>query len=112
MMTQTTLSAPVRETLQKETVRDEIVALMQELPDDSLLMLREFGRFLRFQVQQRRTVLVPVPANMTHVPTFQSGQTHFSLVRVSPAQLLHLIGAFPPLGGDALADTEALYEKD
>jgi hypothetical protein len=44
-MTQTTLSSSA-----KGDVQNEIVALMQELPFDSLLMLREFGHFLHFQV--------------------------------------------------------------
>jgi hypothetical protein len=100
-MTQTTLATPA-----KAIVQDEIVALMQELPDDSLLMLREFGRLL---LQYRPTA---VPASAIGVPLPAAAQAHFPLVRVAPVQLLNLIGALPPLGGDALADSEALYERD
>lgn len=103
MRTQTTFSSPT-----KGDVQDEIVALMQDLPYDSLLMLREFSHFLRFQIQWRRTA----QTNATQAVTFPDTPVPYPAVRVPPAQLLRLIGAFPPLGGDALADTEAIYEKD
>ena len=99
-MIQTTFSSPATGDIQ-----DEIVALMQELPYDSLLMLREFGHFLHFQVQQQRRTGQP---NVTQSVALPGMSARYPAVRVPPSQLLRLIGAFPPLGGNALADTEAM----
>jgi hypothetical protein len=106
-MIQYTIPTPTR-----QTVQDEIAILVQELPYDSLLTLREFGRFLRFQRQQQSTTPVSTSAHEVQPPLFHGRQIYYPLVRVAPAQLLELVGALPSIGGDALADTEAIYEKD
>jgi hypothetical protein len=104
MMTQSILTSPA-----KGNIQEEIVALAQELPYDSLLMLREFGRFLRFQIQQQGRTAQTDEAPLVTLPAIS---TQYPLMRVPPAKLLRLIGALPPLGGDALADTETIYAKD
>jgi hypothetical protein len=105
-MTQTTISSPV-----KGDIKDEIVALMQELPDDSLLMLREFGRFLWFQVQQQATTPLPMrterPASLTFA---QNG--YASWIAVSPEEVLELTNILAVgYKGDAFEDTEAIYDE-
>jgi hypothetical protein len=103
-----TIQVPSTGYVELEAIADELAHLAQELPYDSLLTLRDFGRFLRFLRQQQSATSGFTPANEVQPPLIHHGQIHYPLVRVKPAQLLELVGALPPIGGDALADTEAI----
>lgn len=80
-----------------KTLQREIAGQMKDLPLDGLLALREFAVFLR----QR-----PLPEKLTD-PTLWRQPT----VEVPADSLLRLLDLLPPVGGDALADTEALYDQ-
>lgn len=86
-----------RNTPTSKTLQREIVGQMKDLPLDGLLALREFATFLR----QR-----PLPEKFTD-PTLWRQPT----VEMPADSLLRLLDLMPPVGGDALADSEALYDQ-
>jgi len=69
------------------------------MPLESLLALREFAAFLRYRRETRSSV---GPGEIAGYPT----------IEMPADSLLHLMDILPPIGGDALADTEALYDQD
>ena len=72
---------------------------MKDLPLEGLLTLREFTAFLR----QR---------SLTEHPAASTPLSPLRLTVEMPAEsLLGMMGLLPPIGGDALADTEALYDQ-
>jgi len=73
-------------------IQTRIITLLNDLPPGSLTVVEQFVRFLRDQARRHPSAepahpVVPLPASV----------------------LGTLIGLAPPLGGDALANTEALY---
>ncbi len=85
-----------------QEVRDAIVATLDELPPASLEVVRQFVAFLREQSRQGRPV---VAAPKKDVPY------RYPTVPVPASSLDAFTGILPPVGGDALADTEALYDE-
>jgi len=92
---------------EKENIQD-IVTLLNDLPADSLVTVRQFVAFLHQQAQQGHVLqgVEPLPVNG------KSGKSRYQYptVSVPVATLRELIGIMPLVGGDALADTEALYD--
>ena len=92
-------------TLVVQSTRQSILDLLDELPPESLTVVETFVRFLREQAQQGKPVATaPTP---TELPRF-----HYPTVSV-PASSLDKWMDLVPQGyeGDALADTEALYDE-
>ena len=92
-------------TLVVQSTRQSILDLLDELPPESLTVVETFVRFLREQAQQGKPVVTaPDPAELPHFrhPTISM-----------PASSLDKWMDLVPQGyeGDALADTEALYDK-
>jgi hypothetical protein len=83
--------------VQKE--RQKIIALLDELPADSLPMVETFIRFMQTQ-QPAKT-----PEKSEGTPWL------YPTVPVPPESLDRLIGIMPGVGGDALVDTESLYDE-
>jgi hypothetical protein len=82
-----------------KTLQREIAGQMKDLPLEGLLTLRDFTAFLR----QR---------SLTEPPSTSAPLSLHHLTVEMPAEsLLGLMGLLPPIGGDALADTEALYDQ-
>jgi len=79
------------------TIQREIVGQMKDLPLDGLVALRDFVVSLR----QR------APRNQVSPQAFLRQPT----VEMPADSLLRLLDLLPPVGGDALADTEALYDQ-
>ena len=83
------------------STRQTILALLEELPPDSLPMVETFIRFM----QAQQTAVGEKP---TH---FQQPPWRYPTVRVPAASLDNLLGLLDEgYEGDALADTEAIYE--
>lgn len=87
-----------------QSTRQSILDLLDELPPESLTVVEALVRFLRDQARQGRPV-VAAP-DVSERPRF-----HYPTVPVPASSLDGLVGIMPPVGGDALADTEALYDK-
>jgi hypothetical protein len=93
--------------VERSDVQAEIVLLLQDLPIDSLLMLREFGRFLRSQT------ILPFATwggNLAVPPLTRNEQTKKHLWNgVSADEVLKLTHLLPKgYEGDALEDTESI----
>ena len=78
----------------RDTIQDEIVALLNELPMDAQMTVKQFVMFLsdksEKQNNQHRTQIITVPAS----------------------SLIGLTGLLTPgYEGNALEDTEALYDE-
>ena len=86
------------------TSKQKIYDLLDNLPPEGLEVVAEFVRSLREQVKTAQTAedaAVDPPAPFRY-PT----------VSLPLASLSGLVGIMPPVGGDALAETEALYDVD
>jgi hypothetical protein len=80
-----------------------ILALLNDLPPESLTVVEEFIQFLREQARQGRPVVT------TSAPP--SPPYRYPTVSLPASTFDGLIGIMPPIEGDALADTEALYDE-
>ena len=83
--------------VQKE--RQKIIALLDDLPADSLPMVETFIRFMQTQQPDK------TPEKSEQTPWL------YPTVPVSAESLDRLIGIMPGVEGDALLDTEALYDE-
>jgi hypothetical protein len=79
-----------------------ILPLLEDLPPESLTVVEQFVRFVHEMAQEGRT-LEMVPSAGGHAPYL------YPTVPVPAFVFARLSGIMPPVGGDALADTEALY---
>ena len=86
-----------RTAITTKRLQREITGQMKDLPVDGLLALREFAAFLRQRTQRE--------------PSTSAAFLRHPTVEMSTDSLLGLMDLLPPVGGDALADTEALYDR-
>ena len=84
--------------------RSRIVALLEDLPPESLTLVERFVQFLRDQARRGQPV-ESVPVREKRPPYI------YPTVPLSASVLDGLIGIMPPVEGDALTDTEALYDE-
>ena len=84
--------------------RNRIIALLEDLPPESLALVERFIQFLRDQAQRGQPV-GSGPVREKRPPYV------YPTVPLSASVLDGLIGIMPPVEGDALADTEALYDE-
>ena len=94
----TNLQTPTRE------IQSHMLSLLDELPPESLTVVEQFVRFLHEQARRGRTVTTVSEENER--PPYL-----YPTVPVPASSLDGLVGIMPPVGGDALADTEALYDE-
>jgi hypothetical protein len=85
------------DTATAKKLQREISGQMKGLPVEGLLALREFAAFLRQRAEQPTSS----SAALLRHPT----------VEMSTDSLVGLMDLLPAIGGDALADTEALYDQ-
>jgi len=88
-----------------QVTQGHILSLLDDLPAESLTVVEQFIRFLREQARQGRSVAA-ISAEEEHLPYA------YPTVTVSPSSLdrwLNLVAE--GYEGDALADTEALYDE-
>lgn len=83
-----------------ELTRKRIETLLQDIPVENLAFIEQFVQFMR---QQSQSVVVIAR---------QEGETPYiyPTVPVPASTFSRLAGIIPPVGGDALSDTEALYD--
>ncbi len=87
-----------------QTAQERILALLDELPSESLVTVEHFVQFLREQARQGQPVAVASEKKDRH-------PYRYPTVPVPASSLDNLVGIMSPVGGDALADTEALYDE-
>jgi hypothetical protein len=82
---------------------DRILTLLSTLPPEGVGVVEQCAQFLHTQARQGRPIAV--------VAEHETPMTcHYPTISVPAAVLGGLFGLVPPVGGDALADTEALYD--
>ena len=88
-----------------QIVKERILPLLEELPSESLAVVERFVAFLHEQARQGQTVTVTLK-KAAHPPY------RYPTVRVPPSSLSRWLDLVPEgYEGDALADTEALYNE-
>jgi hypothetical protein len=86
------------------TPKQKIYKLLDQLPPESLVVAERFVEFLYEQAQRERPV---VTASGEHAPPYL-----YPTVAAPPSSLTAWLDLIPGgCGGDALADTEALYDE-
>lgn len=83
-------------------VQTRLVPLLEDLPPESLKVVEQFVRFVHEMAQEGHT-LEMIPKVGGNAPFL------YPTVTVPADVFARLSGIMPPVGGDALADTEALY---
>jgi hypothetical protein len=83
-----------------EQIQNRILPLLEKLPPESLAVVEQFVRFLQEQAQKGQVVETVKPTGAPYL---------YPTVPVPASTLRSLSGIMPPVDGDALADTEALY---
>ncbi len=88
----------------KSNYRSEpnFTSLLADLPPESLRLVEQFVLFLREQARQGQKVAT-ITEEKKQIPYL------YPTVPVPVKSLDGLIGIMPPLGGNALEDSEALY---
>ena len=83
-------------------VQNRILPLLEQMPPESLAVVEQFVRFVH-ELAQEGQVVESVSKAKERAPYL------YPTVPVPASTLRGLSGIMPPVGGDALADTEALY---
>ena len=97
------MPAPPDQLSQVHAAHNRILALLTTLPLESVRVLEQVVQFVHEQAHQGQPVAI-VTDRETRV------FFRYPTIPVSAAVLDGLIGLVPPVGGDALADAEALYD--
>ena len=84
------------------TSKQKIYDLLDDLPPEALETVEGFVRFLRDQVKQALSTV--------GTETDPSASFRYPTVSLPLATLSGLVGIMPPVGGDALAETETVYD--
>lgn len=85
-------------------VQARILSLLADLPPEGQVLVEQFARFVHEQAQRGQSVATaPMPGKQ--VPYM------YPTVPVPHSVINGLIGLWPPVGGDALEDSEALYDE-
>jgi hypothetical protein len=92
-----------------QITKQEIAELLDDLPMKSLVVVEQFVRFLHEQMRQGQLVVTTSNASITEDKA--SHPFRYPTVSLPHSVLDGLVGIMPPVGGDALVDTEALYDK-
>ena len=87
-----------------QETKQKIAELLDDLPPASLAMVEQFVQFMREQVRRGRPVVTALGE--------ESAPFLYPTVLLPCSVLDGLVGLMPPVGGDALADTEALYDQE
>lgn len=89
-----------------QIIQDRIIPLLDDLPPESLTVVEQFVKFLRDQVRRGR-VVVTSPEKKEESPPYR-----YPTVAAPPSTLDAWVNLVPEgYEGDALADTEALYDE-
>ncbi|HHH42405.1 MAG TPA: hypothetical protein ENK56_10440 [Chloroflexi bacterium] len=89
------------------TSYERLLSLLDELPPASVVVVERFVEFLHEQARRGQPVVTaPEQEQQEEKPPYL-----YPTVPVPASSLDGLVGIMPPVGGDALADTEALYDE-
>lgn len=91
-------------TVADPTSKQKIYDLLDDLPPEGLEAVEGFVRFLREQIKQAQTT--------ADVVADQTAPFRYPTISLPLARLGGLVGIMPPVGGNALAETEALYDVE
>ncbi len=80
----------------------DLTSLLADLPPESVQVLEQFARFLREQARLGQRIEVDQGKDKQQPYLYPT-------VSVPASSLDGLIGIMPPVGGDALEDSESLY---
>jgi hypothetical protein len=86
------------------STQSRVAALLEDLPPESLTLVERFVQFLHDQARRGQPV-GSVSVGEERPPYV------YPTVPLPTSVVDGLIGIVPPVGGDALADTEALYDE-
>jgi hypothetical protein len=86
------------------TSKQTIYDLLDDLPPEGLEAVEGFVRFLRKQAKKAQ--------NAADAATEESAPFRYPTIPLPLASLGGLVGIMPPVGGNALAETEALYDVE
>jgi len=100
----TTVQSPTQEVPTARPAPRRLLSLLARLPPESVTFVERFVKFLHEQARQGRTVTVV--SEKKEQPPYR-----YPTVLLPAFALDGLIGIMPPVGGDALADTEALDDE-
>jgi hypothetical protein len=99
------MSANIGTKVPARMTRDHILSLLDDLPPESLAVVEQFVRFLREQTRQGRPV---VSVSEEKKPAYL-----YPTIGLSASSLNRWLDLLPEgYEGDALADTEALYDDE
>lgn len=99
------METTVQVTTEEEMTQERIRSLLKALPLESLRVVEQFVRFLDEQARNGQRVVIKEAEPQSQPPY------KYPTVAVPASTLTALTGIMPPVGGDALADTEALYDE-
>jgi hypothetical protein len=86
-----------------EQIQNRILPLLEKLPPESLAVVEQFVRFLQEQAQKGQVVETVKPTGAPYL---------YPTVPVPASSLAQWVNLLPEgYDGDALADTEALYDE-
>ena len=88
--------------------KQKIVNLLDDLPPEGLEAVEEFVRYLSERAKKAQTAVDAARAAAGDRPV----PFRYPTISLPLASLSGLVGIMPPVGGDALAETEALYDVD
>jgi len=80
----------------------DLASLLADLPPESVQVLEQFARFLREQARLGQRIEVAQGKDKRQPYLYPT-------VSLPASSLDGLIGIMPPVGGDALEDSESLY---
>lgn len=114
-MLQSTTTVPTTQSLLYRKTYQEVVTALDELPPEALWTLRDFVAFLHTQYRHKPAIANSEKTTLSELkmifsPTDLSATNLSPTIDVSIAQVQQLIGLLPELEGDALADSEAIYD--
>jgi len=88
-------------------VRDDVVRMVDELSDDALERVKRYMEELRETTPEQR----PGSDETSDIVETIRSPGGYEIVLIRPSVFLRLRDIMPDVGGDALADSEALYDE-
>lgn len=103
-MSTTVVSQPTGTQYPTSSIQNNILALLANLPPETLILVEQFVRFVYEQDRQGRSVVIALKEK---VPPYQ-----YPTVALPASSLSAWLNLLPEgYEGDALANTEALYDE-
>lgn len=85
-------------------INTNLTSLLTDLPPESVQLVEEFVRFLHEQSRLGQRIGV--------ISTKEKPPYSYPTIAIPASSIDEMIGIMPPVGGDALKDSEALYNEN